>query len=192
MKRYERWYCCGMAAGDNSQYHHVCAVGCACMAGCQAQAGRPPTGIVCCLLRRFSSVLQTTNSWFGVEPARLRRPPMLAAGCAAPPNRIPVDLRGPTPSSGTSMMVSHACAHRAWVCCAPVTCVRVPVAGLSGAVAGGAAAAAAAALAGATPRSARPPPPPPAAAAAAAYLLRRHASARRPACCCGLHQHPRC
>jgi hypothetical protein len=48
----------------------------------RAPDGITPTGMFSWLLRRFSGVLQTTNSWFEVKPARLlRRPQIFAAGC---------------------------------------------------------------------------------------------------------------
>jgi hypothetical protein len=40
---------------------------------------RVANGIFCCLLLRFSRALQTTNLWFGAEPAR--RPQIFAAEC---------------------------------------------------------------------------------------------------------------
>jgi hypothetical protein len=51
-----------------------------------------PTGIFCCLLRRFSRALQSTNLCFGVAPARLlRRPQIFAVDCWDPAVLLSID-----------------------------------------------------------------------------------------------------
>eukprot|EP01047_Picozoa_sp_COSAG01_P097431 COSAG01_NODE_27765_length_677_cov_1.453287_1_plen_93_part_00 len=71
-----------------------------------------PTGIFCCLLRRFSRALQSTNLCFGAAPAPgccggrrfLRR-------TAKPPHRIPV---GVLCARRVSMILTHRRALITW------------------------------------------------------------------------------